>query len=191
MIVAGCGNAGRHTRKSSMLPHDPPDHLSLHDHRASWPQRMLDVVLIARCAVPDCAEHSKPHEQIVSRATLYQMFDPDGSDRIFFGIEVYDGQTFERKPPVPSSVAPGVYHLSFSPDGQRVFVTTNWPQPSLDIFDFASRDLVRSRMQLQSARFTTKKWSAQATEFFCSRLSAAKATEDYPAEGQFPVASSQ
>src|SRR6516162_2344665 len=27
--------------------------------------------------------------------------------------------------------------------------------------------------------------------FFCSRLSAAKATEDYPAEGQFPVASSQ
>ena len=30
------------------------------------------------------AEHGKPHEQIVSRATLYQMFGPDGSDRIFF-----------------------------------------------------------------------------------------------------------
>lgn len=44
---------------------------------------MPDVVLIARCPVPNCPEHGKPHEQIVNRATLYQMFDPDGSDRIF------------------------------------------------------------------------------------------------------------
>jgi hypothetical protein len=44
---------------------------------------MPDVILIACCPVPDCPEHGKPHEQIVSRATLYQMFDPDGSDRIF------------------------------------------------------------------------------------------------------------
>jgi hypothetical protein len=40
---------------------------------------MLDVIFIARCPVPDCPEHGKPYEQIVSRATLYQMFDPDGS----------------------------------------------------------------------------------------------------------------
>jgi hypothetical protein len=33
--------------------------------------------------VPDCPEHGKPREQIASRATLYQMFDPYGSDRIF------------------------------------------------------------------------------------------------------------
>jgi hypothetical protein len=45
---------------------------------------MPDAVLFARCPVPDCSEHGKPHEHIVSRATLYQMFDPDGSDRIFF-----------------------------------------------------------------------------------------------------------
>jgi hypothetical protein len=32
---------------------------------------MLDVTLAARCPVPDCPEHGKPHEQIVSRATLY------------------------------------------------------------------------------------------------------------------------
>lgn len=47
-------------------------------------KHMPDVILIARCPVPDCPERGKPHEQIVSRATLYQMFDPDGSDRIFF-----------------------------------------------------------------------------------------------------------
>jgi hypothetical protein len=45
---------------------------------------MADVVLFARCPVPDCSEHGKPREQIVSRATLYEMFDPDGSHRIFF-----------------------------------------------------------------------------------------------------------
>ena len=44
---------------------------------------MPDLILIARCPVPDCPEKGKPHEQIVDRATLYQMFDPDGSDRIF------------------------------------------------------------------------------------------------------------
>jgi hypothetical protein len=45
---------------------------------------MPDVILFARCPVPDCSEHGKPHEQIVSRATLYQMFDSEGSDRIYF-----------------------------------------------------------------------------------------------------------
>lgn len=72
---------------------------------------------------------------------------PDGdyvlTQRGNVGIEVYDGRTFDREPPVPRSVAPGVYDLSFSPDGQLVFGTTNWRQPSLDIFEFASRELAR------------------------------------------------
>jgi hypothetical protein len=45
---------------------------------------MADVVLFARCPVPDCSGRGKPHEQIVSRATFFQMFDPDGNHRIFF-----------------------------------------------------------------------------------------------------------
>jgi hypothetical protein len=44
---------------------------------------MPDVTLIACCPVPDWPENSMPHEQIVTRATLYQMFDPDGSDWVF------------------------------------------------------------------------------------------------------------
>ena len=59
------------------------------------------------------------------------------------GIEVYNGRTFEREAPVPRSVAPGMYSLSFSPDGHFLFGATNWQQPSLDIFDFASRQLAR------------------------------------------------
>jgi len=72
---------------------------------------------------------------------------PDGNhvltQRGNAGIEVYDGRTFEREAPVPRSVAPGVYDLYYSPDGHLLFGATNWPQPSLDIFDFASRQLVR------------------------------------------------
>lgn len=45
---------------------------------------MPDTILIARCPVPECPDHGKPQEQIVSRASLYQMFDPYGSDRIFY-----------------------------------------------------------------------------------------------------------
>ena len=48
------------------------------------PLGMPDVTHTARCPVPDCSEHAKPHEQIASRATLCEMFDPDGSDGIFF-----------------------------------------------------------------------------------------------------------
>jgi WD40 repeat protein len=59
------------------------------------------------------------------------------------GIEVYNGRTFERETSVPRSVAPGMYGLSFSPDGHLLFGATNWQQPSLDIFDFASRQLAR------------------------------------------------
>jgi hypothetical protein len=32
----------------------------------------------------ECPEKGKPHERIVSRDTTYHIFDPDGSDRIFF-----------------------------------------------------------------------------------------------------------
>jgi hypothetical protein len=72
---------------------------------------------------------------------------PDGShvltQRGNVGIEVYDGRTFDREPSIPHTVAPGVYRLSFSPDGLLLFGTTNGPQASLDIFDFASQHLVR------------------------------------------------
>ena len=72
---------------------------------------------------------------------------PDGNhvltQRGNVGIEVFNGRTLEQESPVPRSVAPGVYGLSFSPDGRLLLGTTNWPQASLDIFDFASRQLVQ------------------------------------------------
>jgi hypothetical protein len=43
-----------------------------------------DVVLVGSCPVPDCSEQGKPHHHIVSRTTLYEMFDPNGTDRIFY-----------------------------------------------------------------------------------------------------------
>jgi len=72
---------------------------------------------------------------------------PDGSNvltqRGNVGIEVYDARTFEREPPVPRSVAPGLYGLSFSPDRQLLLGATNSPQASLDVFDFANRKVAR------------------------------------------------
>jgi hypothetical protein len=41
------------------------------------------VTLRARCPVQDCFDFGKPRDYIVIRKTLYEMFDPDGSDRIF------------------------------------------------------------------------------------------------------------
>ena len=59
------------------------------------------------------------------------------------GIEVFNGCTLEREPRIPRSIAPGFYSLSFSPNGSFLLGITNSP-PSLDMFDFASRQLVRS-----------------------------------------------
>jgi len=48
------------------------------------------------------------------------------------GIESFDSSTLERR---PTWKAPGVYHLQPSPDGTRIFGVTNFPSPSLDLFD--------------------------------------------------------
>ena len=48
------------------------------------------------------------------------------------GIESFDSSTLERR---PTWKAPGVYNLQPSPDGTRIFGLTNFPLPSLDLFD--------------------------------------------------------
>ena len=73
-------------------------------------------------------------------------FSPDGNhvvtQRGNVGIEVFNSRTLEQEPRISRSVAPGFYALSFSPDGSFLLGVTNSP-PSLDIFDFVSRELVR------------------------------------------------
>lgn len=72
---------------------------------------------------------------------------PDGNhvvtQRGNIGIEVFNSHTLEQESPIPRSVAPSFYALSFSPKGNFLLGLTSWPQPSLDMFDFASRQLVR------------------------------------------------
>ena len=51
--------------------------------------------------------------------------------------------TLQQEPGIPRLVAPGVYTLSFSPDGRLLFGVSNFPTPTLDIFDFAERKLVQ------------------------------------------------
>lgn len=78
-----------------------------------------------------------------TRATV----SPDGryvvTQRGNVGIDVFDGRTLAQESPVQRSVAPGLYGLSFSSDARLLFGVTNSPQPSLDIFDVGSRQLVR------------------------------------------------
>lgn len=59
------------------------------------------------------------------------------------GIESFNAQTLQREPPIPRSIAPGVYGLSFSPDGHLLFGVSNFPTPTLDVLDFRERKLVR------------------------------------------------
>jgi hypothetical protein len=72
---------------------------------------------------------------------------PDGlhlvTQRGNVGIEAFDGRTLRREPTIPRSVAPGVYDLRFSADGRLLFGASNFPKPTLDIFDFGERKLVR------------------------------------------------
>jgi hypothetical protein len=58
-------------------------------------------------------------------------------DRLFtqrgnMGIEVFDSHTLIHLPTIRT---PGIYQLRPSPDGQRLFGITHWPEPSLDLFD--------------------------------------------------------
>ena len=59
------------------------------------------------------------------------------------GIEVFDARTLQPEPSIPRSIAPGIYGLSFSPDGHLLFGTSNFPSPAVDILDFNERKLVR------------------------------------------------
>lgn len=72
---------------------------------------------------------------------------PDGehvvTQRGNVGIEIFNVHTLQREAAIPRSVAPGVYGLSFSPDGRRLFGVTNFPAPTLDVLDFSQRKLVR------------------------------------------------
>jgi hypothetical protein len=72
---------------------------------------------------------------------------PDGghviTQRGNVGIESFDVRTLQRERTIPRSVAPGVYGLSFSPDGRLLFGTSNSLMPTLDVLDFTERKLVR------------------------------------------------
>ena len=68
--------------------------------------------------------------------SLFGAPSPDGrflfTQRGNSGIDVFDARTLQR---LPTMKAPGVYSLHPSPGGQWLFGVTNWPAPSLDIFD--------------------------------------------------------
>ncbi len=58
------------------------------------------------------------------------------------GIESFESSTLERR---PTWKAPGVYDLQPSPDGTRIFGVTNFPSPSLDLFDAAQGARIASQ----------------------------------------------
>jgi hypothetical protein len=69
------------------------------------------------------------------------------ADRIFtqrgnVGIEVFDSQNLSR---LPTAKAPSIYLFRASPDGRRIFGITNWPEPSLDLFDGERGAMIASR----------------------------------------------
>jgi hypothetical protein len=72
---------------------------------------------------------------------------PDGqhvlTQRGNTGIEAFSVQTMQREPAIPRSTGPGVYNLRFSSDGRLLFGVSNFPMPTLDIFDFDRRELVQ------------------------------------------------
>ena len=57
------------------------------------------------------------------------------------GIESFDASTLQRR---PTWKAPGVYRLQPSPDGTRMFGVTNFPSPSLDLFDAVRGERIAS-----------------------------------------------
>lgn len=73
------------------------------------------------------------------------------------GIEVFDLQNLTRLPAVK---APGNYRLRASPDGRLLFGITNWPQPSLDLFD-AERGALIASQPLSDASSLAGAWLGQ------------------------------
>jgi len=90
---------------------------------------------------------------------------PDGqhvlTQRGAVGIEVFSVHTLQREPPIPRSVAPGVYTLRFSPDGRLLFGASNFPTPVLDILDFEQRKLVQ-RFAVTQDPFVLGAWVGSA-----------------------------
>jgi hypothetical protein len=74
------------------------------------------------------------------------------------GIESFNVRTLQREPSIPRSVAPGVYALSFSPDGSLLFGVSNFPH-ALDIFDLDQRKLLQ-RLAVPEDRNALGAWVA-------------------------------
>lgn len=72
---------------------------------------------------------------------------PDGNHLVTqrgnVGIESFNAHTLRREPAIPRSIAPGGYGLCFSPNGHLLFGASNYPTPTLDVFDFGERRLLR------------------------------------------------
>jgi hypothetical protein len=72
---------------------------------------------------------------------------PDGqhvlTQRGPVGIEVFGTHSLRPEPAISRSIAPGFYSMRFSPDSQLLYGVSNYPIPSLDIFDFEQRKLLR------------------------------------------------
>jgi len=58
------------------------------------------------------------------------------------GIEVFDLLSLKR---LPTIHAPGVYRFEASSDGRRLFGLSNFPHPSLDLFDAVQGSLIASQ----------------------------------------------
>ncbi len=72
---------------------------------------------------------------------------PDGqhvaTQRGNIGIEIFDLHTLQPEASIPRSTAPGIYGLSFSPDGNLLFGTASFQSAAVDVLNFRERKLVR------------------------------------------------
>jgi hypothetical protein len=86
---------------------------------------------------------------------------PDGQNvlaqRGAVGIEFFGTRSLQHEPGIPRSIAPGNYSLHFSPDGQLLYGTSNFPTPSLDVFDFERRKLV-ARLSVRQDLIVRGEW---------------------------------
>jgi hypothetical protein len=81
--------------------------------------------------------------QPVTRVLVSQDGQHAMAQRGNVGIQSFDVRTLQPEPAIPRAIAPGVYGLSFSPDGRLLFGASNFPAPTLDILDFGERKLIR------------------------------------------------
>lgn len=86
------------------------------------------------------------------------------------GIEAFDLHSLTR---LPTIQAPGVYRLRPSPDGRLLAGLTNWPHPSLDLFDTAQGRLMASHSTPEGAS-TSGAWLGQ--QYFLFTVQSGQAT---------------